>query len=99
MQAFAIAEARAQFSSVLERVQAGEEVTITKGRKNEPIVVMIPYKTWMASKPKRRRLGMLSHWNLDVSVPKMSYEDLLRSSEEDVKELSHPEGGTSGISA
>ncbi|MCL2402635.1 MAG: type II toxin-antitoxin system prevent-host-death family antitoxin [Coriobacteriia bacterium] len=77
MLSLAIAEARAQFSSVLERVQSGEEVKITKGKKNEPIAVVIPYEAWMKTKPKKRKMGMLEHWNVDVEVPKMSYEELM----------------------
>ncbi|MCL2680522.1 MAG: type II toxin-antitoxin system prevent-host-death family antitoxin [Coriobacteriia bacterium] len=77
MLTLAIAEARAQFSSVLTRVQAGEEVTITRGKQGEPIAVVIPFETWEKKRPKKRKLGTLAHWNVDVEVPKMSEAELL----------------------
>jgi len=82
MTLIAVADARAQFSNVLERVQAGEEITITKGARQKPIVVMIPFDVWEEKKPKRRTLGALEHWGLDIEVPKMSYEELMKASEE-----------------
>jgi len=64
-----IAEARAQFSSVLERVQAGEEIGITKGKKAEPIVVIIPWSSRKEKKLKKRKLGDLEHWGVtDIDI-------------------------------
>jgi len=85
MLTLAIAEARAQFSSMLERVQAGENVTITKGRKGEPIAVVIPFDMWDGKRPKRlkkRKAGTLAHWNVDVPFEKLKPEDLFKNPED-----------------
>lgn len=51
------AKAKAHFSSVLRDVEAGDAVTITFGKKNQAIAVIIPYERW--KKSQRRQLGTL----------------------------------------
>jgi len=69
MLTMSIAEARAQFSSVLARVQNGEEVGIARGKKGEPIVVIIPWSSWKEKKLKKRKMGTLEHWGVtDIDV-------------------------------
>ena len=51
------AKAKSHFSSVLRDVEAGNEVTITYGKKNQAIAVIIPYKKWI--KNQKRQLGTL----------------------------------------
>ncbi|MDR1412746.1 MAG: type II toxin-antitoxin system prevent-host-death family antitoxin [Actinomycetes bacterium] len=78
MLSMAIAEAKTQFSSVLDRVQAGEQVTITKGKARQPIAVIIPFPEWEAKKP-RRELGTLAHLGSVTFAKdwKMTDEDFL----------------------
>ena len=51
------AKAKSHFSSVLKDVEAGNEVTITYGKKNQAIAVIIPYEKW--KKNQKRQLGTL----------------------------------------
>jgi len=41
----------AHFSSILKDVKAGNEITITAGKKNEAVAVIVPFKKW---KPHRQ---------------------------------------------
>jgi len=73
-----IAEARADFSSVIERVLAGEKITVTKGKKRIPLVTVIPFDIEGVGIPKKRPLGLLSHWDIGVADDwKMSTEEFL----------------------
>jgi len=51
------AKAKANFSSVLKEVAAGNEVGITYGKKQETIAVIIPFDDW--KKSRKRQLGTL----------------------------------------
>ena len=51
------AKAKTHFSSVIKDVEAGNEVTITYGRKKQAIAVIIPYEKW--KKNQKRQLGTL----------------------------------------
>lgn len=57
-------EARTQFSAILSRVEAGEEIVIARG--NTPIARLCPI-----SKPTERPLGMMS-----LTVPEAFFEPL-----------------------
>ena len=48
---------KANFSSILKDVEAGDEVTITYGKKNQAVAVIIPYEKW--KKNQKRKLGTL----------------------------------------
>lgn len=54
-----LAEAKTQFSQVMEKVRSGESVTVSYGKKHEPIAVIIPFDDWSKFKRKPRRLGVL----------------------------------------
>ena len=49
MQTFGIAEAKAKFTSIIEMVSMGEDISITKNGK--PVARLVP------EKPRRRQLG------------------------------------------
>ena len=49
MEAFSVAEAKAQLSAIIEMVEAGETVTITK--RGKPVVKMVPANA-LPIKPK-----------------------------------------------
>ncbi|MCL2243714.1 MAG: type II toxin-antitoxin system prevent-host-death family antitoxin [Treponema sp.] len=51
------AKAKANFSSVLKEVAAGNEVGITYGKKQKTIAVIIPFDDW--KKSRKRQLGTL----------------------------------------
>ena len=51
------AKAKSHFSSILKDVEAGNEVAITYGKKNQTIAVIIPYEKW--KKNQKRALGAL----------------------------------------
>jgi len=67
----------AHFPSVLKDVRAGNEITITVGRKNEAVAVIVPYEKW---KPlAQRKLGTLEN-KMSVSFTDdfaMTDEDLV----------------------
>lgn len=52
-----VAEAKAHFSSILKEVQAGSEIAITYGKKQEPIAIIVPPEDW--KKKQKRVLGTL----------------------------------------
>jgi len=54
-----LAEAKTQFSQVIKKVRTGESVTVSYGKKREPIAVIIPFEDWSKFKRKPRRLGVL----------------------------------------
>ncbi|MCL2606249.1 MAG: type II toxin-antitoxin system prevent-host-death family antitoxin [Coriobacteriia bacterium] len=82
MLTFAVTEARANFASVLDKVQKGEHVGITKGGKSDPIVVMIPFEVYQEDRKEPIKLGGLAHWGVDVPFTKLSPEDLFDNPEE-----------------
>jgi len=52
-----VADFKAQFSDVLDKVRQGEEVVLGYGRKKEKIAVLVPYEKYrrtMAGTAKRR---------------------------------------------
>jgi prevent-host-death family protein len=51
------AKAKTHFSSILKDVEAGNEITITYGKKKQAIAVIIPYEKW--KKSQKRQLGTL----------------------------------------
>jgi len=57
MKTLQMAEAEANFSAVLRDVQAGDEIAIASGKKNETVAVIIPYEKW--KKSQKRQLGTL----------------------------------------
>ena len=57
MRTIQFAEAKANFSSIVEDVKAGDEVGIAYGKKEETVAVLIPYEKW--KKGQERRLGTL----------------------------------------
>ncbi len=55
MKRMTVAEVKAQFSRVLDEVEAGEEIAITYGRKKEVKALLVPQKT----KKEGIKLGIL----------------------------------------
>jgi len=51
------AKAKTHFSLILKDVEAGNEVTITYGKKKQAIAVIVPYEKW--KKNQKRQLGTL----------------------------------------
>ena len=58
MKTLPVGEFKTHFSEVINQVKAGEEITITYGRRKENIAVVIPYKTYQTQ--NRIKLGALS---------------------------------------
>jgi len=57
MEILKVGELKSKFSRVLQRVQAGEEIIISYGKKNEKIAVIVPYRKYKSGSP--RSLGLL----------------------------------------
>lgn len=52
-----VADFKAHFSEVIERVKSGEEIIITYGRRKERVAVVVPYERY--ARTNRVRLGGL----------------------------------------
>ncbi len=78
MNALPVAELKAQFSEVLEKVKHGASFGILYGRKKAPVAMIIPYPH--RKKKSNRKLGVLDgKVNIQFSDDfKMTEEDLLR---------------------
>jgi antitoxin (DNA-binding transcriptional repressor) of toxin-antitoxin stability system len=79
MKTLQVAEAKTQFSSVMQDIKNGNEVAITYGKKKQTIAVIIPYEKW--KKSKKRKLGTLKE-KVKVKFSgdyKMSDEELINS--------------------
>lgn len=57
METLKVGELKSRFSEVLQRVQAGEEIVISFGKRNKKVAVLIPYARYQGDAP--RRLGAL----------------------------------------
>jgi len=57
METMTVAELKAKFSSVLDRLKAGEEIVISYGKRREKVGVLIPYEKFHRAPVKR--LGIL----------------------------------------
>ncbi|MDR1184396.1 MAG: type II toxin-antitoxin system Phd/YefM family antitoxin [Coriobacteriales bacterium] len=57
MTAYPIAEAKSRFSEVIQTVERGEVIFITRGSKKEEVAAIVPVSEWR--KIKERRLGTL----------------------------------------
>ena len=57
METLKVGELKSKFSDVLQRVQAGEEIIISFGKKDKKIAVLVPYDKYISDSP--RPLGIL----------------------------------------
>jgi prevent-host-death family protein len=57
MTSYPIAEAKGRFSEVIQTVERGEVVFITRGSKKEEVAAVVPIDDWR--KLKERKLGTL----------------------------------------
>jgi prevent-host-death family protein len=57
MKTLAVGELKTHFSDVLDRVQHGEEIAVSYGRKKEKVAVIIPYSHY--KQPEQRTLGVM----------------------------------------
>jgi prevent-host-death family protein len=74
-----IAEAKANFSAVVKKVQDGEECIITKGQGREPVAVLVSFEDWKRS---RKRVGGTLKDKMDLVFADdwhMTDEELLNS--------------------
>ena len=75
MKTFTVGDFKAHFSEIIERVQSGEEIIISYGKKKENVAVLIPYAAY---KTKKIRLGLLQDKSLKIHDDfKMTEEELL----------------------
>ena len=74
MGAFSVAEAKAQLSAIIEMVEAGETVTITK--RGKPVVKLIPANA-LPIKPKMD-LEELRRFRATIPPLKVSGADMIR---------------------
>jgi len=58
MQTMTVSQFKSHFSEVLDRVQQGEDIVISYGKKKEKIAVLVPFASY-EGKP-RRVLGLLA---------------------------------------
>jgi prevent-host-death family protein len=57
METISVGELKARFSEVLDRVQKGEEIIISFGKRREKVAVLLPYTRY--HNRQHRRLGLL----------------------------------------
>ena len=57
METLTVGELKRKFSLILQRVQAGEEIIISFGKKEKKIAVLVPYDKYISDSP--RPLGIL----------------------------------------
>lgn len=57
METLKVGELKRKFSHILQRVQAGEEIIISFGKKEKKIAVLVPYDKYISDSP--RTLGIL----------------------------------------
>jgi len=57
MKTLQLDEAKANFSTILREVQAGNDIAIADGKKMETVAVIIPFEKW--KKSQKRQLGTL----------------------------------------
>ena len=57
METISVGELKARFSEVLDRVQKGEEIIISFGKRREKVAVLLPYTRY--HNRQHRRLGPL----------------------------------------
>ena len=57
MKILQVGELKTRFSKILEEVKNGEEITISYGKKNEKIAVIIPYSRYKST--TSRKIGIL----------------------------------------
>ena len=57
METVKIGELKTNFSSVLKKIKAGQEIIICYGKKDEKVAVLMPYKKYRNKTP--RPLGIL----------------------------------------
>lgn len=75
MKTFSVGEFKTDFSEIIARVRAGEEIIISYGKKKEKVAVIIPYAVY---KSKKIRLGLLQDKTLKIHDDfKMTEEELL----------------------
>ena len=58
MQTMIVAELKVNFSEVLQRVQHGEDVVISYGKRHEKVAVLVPFSHYAGR--QGRRLGLLA---------------------------------------
>ena len=51
METFKVGELKSKFSHILQRVQAGEEIIISFGKKDKKIAVLVPYDKYVSDSP------------------------------------------------
>ena len=56
MESISVGELKSRFSEVLERVQKGEEIIISYGKKRKKVAVLLPYDRYMPK--QKRRIGL-----------------------------------------
>ncbi len=57
METIKVGELKSKFSHILQRVQAGEEIIISFGKREKKIAVLVPYDKYVSDSP--RPLGVL----------------------------------------
>ena len=78
METIKVGELKSNFSRILERVQNGEEIVISFGKKGKKVAVLVPYKKYWQDSP--RPLGILKN-RASVKIGddfKMRDEELLK---------------------
>ena len=75
MKTVTIGEFKTNFSSYAEKIENGEELIVTRGRKRKKIFRILPIRE---DKPKKRKLGILSNVKVKFAKDfKMTTEEFL----------------------
>jgi len=79
MKTMTVGELKSHFSEVLDRVQHGEEIVISFGKKRAKVAVLIPFENY-ASRPERTLGSMAGKGTFAIKAGfKFSDEELLSS--------------------
>ncbi|MFM9904542.1 MAG: type II toxin-antitoxin system Phd/YefM family antitoxin [Pyrinomonadaceae bacterium] len=79
MKSLSVGEFKAQFSEVLEKVQAGESVGVLYGKNKKPVAKLVPMNDTKSKKASKRKLGLLNGKMKIVFAPdfKMTEEEFI----------------------
>ena len=75
MKTMTVAKLKSNFSSILDDLRRGEEITIEYGKSHEKLGVIIPYGKY---KPKKRKIGLIKNGSFSMAKDfKISDDELL----------------------
>jgi prevent-host-death family protein len=75
--ALQVADFKANFSAVLDRVRDGDEIVLSYGRKKEKVAVLVPYEKYRKKRDKKfkRKAGTLEGKGEVIFMPDFKITD------------------------